>query len=297
MNTLYYSDNLNVLRQRVAVFVFSNRSFTKTLAAEIALLFFIISAHGQNVSRKDCDLGLAASPALRGMKLGMSVTEIEKVLGIKLVVRSSKSRPFQYENDDKDLQAQIRKLEIEDVDQSTHFPLSYLFRKKKRTVGLFPEYEEVPKIDGVSALRLRFYKNSLYSINIQYDQKDLDWKDSREFALILSEKFKIPAEFWSTVDVRSTSLILDEPYEDESTMFCRDFILSVQAKGIDSKISIFDLKTFKVVQEKTKEKTKQAIEREVKRIKDAEAEEKTKQAIEREVKQIKDLDKKRKIRP
>lgn len=120
-----------------------------------------------------CNLLPKNAPALRGIRLGMTSEAVIKLIGKPLSVYESETAFSDGE--------EIRSIKI---GKSTSY---YLSERAKR----------VSALDGVSAIILRYFNNSLYDIFFSYTNGGFDWKNGMEYSLILSEKLGLPKGAWS----------------------------------------------------------------------------------------------------
>lgn len=171
-----------------------------------------------------CSIGLENAPELRRMKLGMSITDVEKTVGKKLELQEDETA-------------------IYDIETA---------KRETRKVGVMKFSEDKPKsllLEGVSKISLSFYENQLFDIDMFYLKEYVQWKDNEEFVVFLSSKFNLPKEAWRI----SSNL---------STIACDGFNLSVNAEKYGSSIYLTNLVVFSEIQNKGRkiikdEKTKQ----------------------------------------
>jgi hypothetical protein len=120
-------------------------------------------------SPKTCTLGLANAPNLRGLKLGMTSLQVEKTIGLKLILKDYK--PYMTD---------------EIIPEIKDFRFSSFKNNAVPT-----------QLEGVDAVFFKFYNNSLYRIFVIYAKPTVAWKDNNEFASYLSEKFDLPKDAWT----------------------------------------------------------------------------------------------------
>jgi hypothetical protein len=137
----------------------------KILLILIFTLLFALFINGQAI--KPCNLGLANAPVLRGVKLGMSPIQVEKALNTKIILKDYK--PFLTD----EIIPEVKKFEY--------------FGKSK-------DVKTPTQLEGIDALFLSFYNNSLYKIFVIYEKPVIAWKDKAEFASYITEKFDLPKD-------------------------------------------------------------------------------------------------------
>lgn len=190
-----------------------------------------------------CNLELADSPAIRGLRLGMSPPDSERALGMKVPLLKKTEVSYFFENlGAKSVKASsMHTIEVDAGVQQFVYDAS-----KTKTI--------LASLTGVDGLLLGFYDDKLYTIYIRYAESGIKWKDSIEFAQILSEKFNFPKQSWR--------------YSDEfnaSYLFCSGFSLSARASNNKPTILLADKK----IQSEVDAKQKKLISDEEQRIKDA----------------------------
>jgi hypothetical protein len=140
----------------------------KNLSMLIIFLLFTSSTNGQEL--KPCKLGLANAPVVRGVKLGMTPLQVEKTLGLKIILKDYKPYPTD------EILVGVKKY--------------YFLKELNKKIST--------QLQGINLFELTFYNNTLYNIFIIYEKSKVDWKDSKEFALYLSDKFDLPKNAWLT---------------------------------------------------------------------------------------------------
>jgi hypothetical protein len=121
-----------------------------------------------------CALTLKDAPELRGLRLGMSVEEINSILQINMAFSEEETNFTINENN----------LPI--------FKQANIGEKKFETSRL-----KDGNFEGVKKLTLSFFENKLISMRLIYSASYVEWKDSADFQRYLSEKLKLPKESWS----------------------------------------------------------------------------------------------------
>lgn len=166
----------------------------KILVPFFILLFFFAAP----AQRPTCTLAVNEAPALRNLKLGMTVAEVEAVLGEKVT-------------------GEAWTTEIE-VGEGVPY--------KERTFDLgvkrFSSNRlKSPEFDGVTAATIFYYEDRVIQVALIYKTK---WKDSREFTENLSEQFKIPKEAWlgDTIYCNGFKMVADADDRSDSSILITD---------------------------------------------------------------------------
>lgn len=128
---------------------------------------------------EDCKLGLANAPIIREVKLGMTLSQVEKSLGVKITLK----------------------------DYKPEFTDEILIGVKKYYFNKSSDVATAVQLEGIDALFLNFYNNSLYDIFVIYGEPKVMWKDTKEFISFLSERFDLPRNAWKFGDDPFFSLL------------------------------------------------------------------------------------------
>jgi hypothetical protein len=215
----------------------------------LTLAFLIFTSSFCVAQGKACLLEIKDSPVLRGMKLGMTINEIEKVLVARLEVSSE------------GWAISLKKVKNEYVEISYDDPL---YAKNERKIDnvysriYIKETESLPKLSGVYSLVLRFFKNSLYAVNITYDTPDYTWKTAKEFLRDNEEKMNLPKGLWSSQpkrDVFQVSLLDCSGFTAFVTVAPESVSLDVEDK-ITEKLIVLEAKRLYIEELKENEREK-----------------------------------------
>ncbi len=154
------------------------------------ILAFLVFTSSLSYSQgKTCLLETKDSPVLRGMRLGMTVDEIESVTGTKLKFEELV------------VGIALKKVKNGYVLISEDDPQYYEVKHHYIKGILYHFYTNntanTPKLSGIGLLTLQFFKNSLSYISITYDTPDYTWKNAKEFLRDNEEKMNLPKGLWS----------------------------------------------------------------------------------------------------
>jgi len=137
----------------------------------IALLFGVApvtSAQTANTGAGECKLTLSRVPAIRGIRLGMTLDQVVAL--------------FPGAEDDKELRAKL---------YQTHFGLQSSFISPSK-------YGSKENFAGVTLVYLGFLDGQLDLFTIHYDGPE--WNSDVQFASVVAEALKLPGvEFWKPV--------------------------------------------------------------------------------------------------
>jgi LysM repeat protein len=173
-----------------------------------------------------CGMTLREAPALRGLKFGMTPLETGRALGIS-VVPTAKTTKISFRKVGEDY------VEILSVGNKAEY------EKNKRELRLGEEtfyYARTslnlrsPQLEGIVAIYMQFYKNSLYYISVMYDSKEIKWVNHREFLLNISKKLTLPKSSWRITD-------------NVAVLSCTDFSLTSLFGEKITTLMLFDLVT------------------------------------------------------
>lgn len=181
----------------------------------VATLFTILFLCSVIVGQKNlCKLEVDKSPPLRGLRLGMTPDQVGKVLKMDIRLKPEYTTVFMtkvrgawtdfnkgkngltfFEQLSKDKIARAkydreRRAAEHEVDAGEKL-FSYFYSHVNKDGNSKNEL-----LDGVEYFFLRFYRESLYSISINYKTDDLTWKDSKDFALAVSATLDLPEAYW-----------------------------------------------------------------------------------------------------
>ncbi|HSK74569.1 MAG TPA: hypothetical protein VK892_22910 [Pyrinomonadaceae bacterium] len=163
-----------MLKKLFCVNILSVKSQVMKFAPIVLTLIFISLVNAQSSPFNPCLLKLSDAPTLRGLKLGMSPTEAEKIIGTKIVFKNYK-RKFKYSGEDE--------VEVDVGIKRFDFP--------SKATKVIPS-----QLKGINLVTLIFFENSLYQIFVQYEKQEAEWKNSKEFTEFLSDRFNLPKESW-----------------------------------------------------------------------------------------------------
>jgi hypothetical protein len=124
----------------------------------ILSILFILLISSFTLAQEECKLTLAEAPTLLNLKLGMSVQDVNSVIGRDL------------------------KVKVKPEGERTFFK-NYI---KKRAKGA---------LDGVRAIFLSFFDGRLYQIELFY-QDDYEWPDLGSLLQDYSKAQSFPESFW-----------------------------------------------------------------------------------------------------
>jgi LysM repeat protein len=108
-----------------------------------------------------CSLSVKYAPTIRGLKVGMDKSQVVGILG----------------------SSGLRIVPL--MSSLTESILIYL-----PTLNAH--------LKGIESLQLKFFRDSLYEISINYEKAGIEWRDGYEYSLILAEKLKLPQNAWSS---------------------------------------------------------------------------------------------------
>jgi LysM repeat protein len=150
-----------------------------------------------------CNLPLAESPALRGVKFGMSIAVVSKILGVRLETGRTESL------------ASISNLKNRDgkpwdTTDPTFVRLvnekgveSYSTKKKEYITVKVPGYilfsmtgTGKKALDGVVVISLYFFENRLYLTNYIYDTDAFKNMSDKEFITSIASTLNLPEKYW-----------------------------------------------------------------------------------------------------
>ncbi len=151
------------------------------------LAFFIFTSSLSYSQGKPCLLETKDSPVLRGMRLGMTVDEIESVIGTKLKFEELAVR------------IALKKVKngyvLISEDDPQYYDVEHHFINGIYSRFYTDNTANIPKLSGVSSLNLQFFKNSLFYISVTYGTPDYTWKNAKEFLRDNEEKMNLPKGF------------------------------------------------------------------------------------------------------
>jgi hypothetical protein len=142
------------------------------------------SFQSQNIA--PCELTLARFPAVRGIKFGMTKTEVENLFGVIFLSNSLSNE---------DMEMELSNLNF--------------FRV---LVNKYPQ-----QLDGIEAIQLRLFQNKVYSISLTFD-RSTEWNNIEQFTLSLSENFNLPAN-WTTTGSSVARMICQDFRVEANTYF------------------------------------------------------------------------------
>jgi hypothetical protein len=156
----------------------------------LLILLLSLATFGQTARNiRPCLLSNADAPVLRGLKFGMTSRDVGRVLDTEIKIKLDGWAISLKKVKDKYVQ-----IYAEDLAYSTN---ERKIATENGHVTIYREIEKLPKLAGISFLSLRFYKDSLYAITINYDIADYNWKNAKEFLLANEEKMNLPKGLWS----------------------------------------------------------------------------------------------------
>ena len=199
----------------------------KNLSILFALIFallLITPINGQELPEQ-CKLGLANSPNIREIKLGMSPTQVEKILKTKIILK----------------------------DYKVNFTDEILIGTKEYYFSGITSDTKPTQLENIDALYLYFYNDFLFRVFVTYAKPKVSWKDIKEFVLFLSDKFDLPKNSW---DFNSETSFSDHLYL-RGSLFCDGFYLSAKIDEYERPmIHLTDNKVYDLVAAKEKQLTK-----------------------------------------
>jgi hypothetical protein len=135
------------------------------------------TALAQLTANTACSLTKDESPALLGLKLGMTPSEVSNVLGRNISARDILTKIL------------VKKITKDGVVvQNELSTKSYIGEK---------EYAYYPHNDSnVGSIYLRFWDKSLYTVALDYDPRDFDWSTQRSDSQVIAEKLGLPFDYW-----------------------------------------------------------------------------------------------------
>lgn len=208
------------------------------LLATIFILLFALSVAGQQIEYitgyNACYSTGKNEPAIRGLKLGMTVAEVEDILKLKIVLESEKTYIFS-----DNFRASDKANEVDVGVKGFFFPsISLIDTPLSANTSASKTPTQASKtptqLYGVEYLSLLFFDGSLYRIYVNYHEETFRWLDEKEFAAFLSEKFNFPKESW------------------KSFSNCDDLEISVTVVDGQGTIRLTDEKTSKIITAKAK---------------------------------------------
>lgn len=148
-----------------------------------------------------CDLQRALSPAVRGLRLGMTEREADKTLGGNL--------KFGVESD-----------------------------SWKRSAIVIPQISKIVGFDDVKIVHITAYEDQLIEISIEYDLK---WKDVNEFVDNFSPKLGVPNAGWvpdtlgARMKCKGFDIVLTQPFFG-SKLILEDTLIEKEISARKAKI-------------------------------------------------------------
>lgn len=189
---------------------------------KVLLLIFIFCFNVFGQTTEKCDLTLKDAPILRGLKLGLSVNEVSKILGIEIKLKPKKTNVYltkeeiaKYTESPKDASSLYPYIEIASTTESQDVGEKEF---EYRTFDLSPEH-----LKDLEKISLRFYKDKLFDVDIDYLVEGYKWNNLTEFIENISGKLNLKVELWS----KTTS--------DIGFLFCKDFGLVASISNYSQK--------------------------------------------------------------
>lgn len=165
----------------------------KTLVLCFSLLLFASSSSAQITATENkpepCNLSLANAPDLQGLKLGMSVDEVSKYLGVKVELKDEETL-F---------------LNMKESPPKNH---SMFLGVKSFSATDFA----YSNLKDVKLIELTFFKEAVNSINLTYRGNYKKWTSLDEFLDSISKKLRLPRESWQSAGT-SLSILNCEEFE------------------------------------------------------------------------------------
>jgi hypothetical protein len=149
------------------------------LPAVLVLMVMAASAQQAKPERQlRCDIGLAEAPRPLGLELGMTVEEVSRVLGRRVVPKG--------------IVSSIRE---------TRIGVGGEEETKVRETEAFlgeDEYSYYPQRDtNIGSLYLRFWSGRLYTVLLTFDDRDLEWRPDEKTTQTVARKLGLPVDGWN----------------------------------------------------------------------------------------------------
>lgn len=149
----------------------------------ILILIFGFSVFAQT---SPCTVALKDAPSLHGLKLGMPVDEVGKLLGVSMNLEDKKYNTLIQSKIDPKKPVQI---EVREFNNSKF---------------------QNPNFEGVDSISLTFFDNFLYIIDLSYSGSYVKWKDESEFKSFLAQKLSLPNDAWDKSNMHCKGFTLFE---------------------------------------------------------------------------------------
>lgn len=178
------------------------------------ILFFVLTISGQISTCTTCYSSTQGNtPNIRGLKLGMSITEVERILGMKIILENETTS---VSLDKKPYKMSDKPIEIDVGVKKFYFS----------SLSKFSTFNKISTpLEDIEILFLYFFNNSIYKIHVKYSTQDFKWSDNKEFVAFLSEKFNLPEDTWDIIKI------------------CDDYEIGVDVTNGKGTISLIDVKT------------------------------------------------------
>jgi len=149
-------------------------------------LTFVFFVFWQNSNAQTCQLSISNFPAVQGLRLGMTVEDLENIVGAPISLKNSEETI--YKSADGSASRSYSKEELGKVDIGAKY---YYY---SAAGGGNPNFE------GISSIGIKFYKDVAISIAIWYLNKGSVWTSAKEFSYLLSDRLNIPKSIWVSRD-------------------------------------------------------------------------------------------------
>jgi len=215
----------------------------KILTPFLVILLLSFAVFGQvKGSDERCYLTVRESPILRGIKLRMSADDIGKILETKIRTVIVDTEVHLKKVNDEYVEIPYGAV---DYDKNTHkIAIGETFFSLPETVNFKPVGINLPKLEGVESIFLRFYKDSLFYISIKYETIDYKWKDAKEFLEFSEEKMGLPKGLWSGQNSLANGKL--------TFLSCSGFTAHVSILADSAIITIADSSTQRLIEDESK---------------------------------------------
>lgn len=128
---------------------------------------------------------LTEFPAIRELKLGMSIPDLQKIIGRTPEFQVFTQSVYKAGNEKGATTKSFYSSRLGDYDVGI---TRFVYESSRSTI---------PAFDGIEAVIVYYFKGSAFWIIVRYGkQQDIQWKDLDEFIPVYSEKLNIPKDPW-----------------------------------------------------------------------------------------------------
>jgi len=183
---------------------------------------------------KPCNLTLAKAPIIRGLRLGMSVSEAGNVLGLQLYPNDVNTG-ISYVRSTNQFLPDSAVVGRELIGEYRGNLRSFKLGNKSVELGWnYIQKIKEPLRQNIAGIKLEFFKDTLESITVSYSFSKPIWNGRAEIVRIFSARAGIPPSWKnnvkdtaSTIDCSGFNVVVDERfrYEGQSPLFVQQFSL------------------------------------------------------------------------